>query len=85
MVATYNILLFGLALVVHSCTKVDHEIIDPDDAVMIYSGVHDPAQLVEINNELVLFASAVEWSSYAFTSNEWQLGENNVEAEQNHI
>ena len=35
--------------------------------------MHDPAQLVEVNNKLLLFASAVEWSSYEFGSNDWQL------------
>ncbi len=44
-----------------------------NSAAMIYAGVHDPAQLVEVNNELILFASAVEWSSYTFGSNEWEL------------
>jgi arabinan endo-1,5-alpha-L-arabinosidase len=40
---------------------------------IIYSGVHDPAQLIEINDQLVLFASAVEWSIYNFSSSRWEL------------
>ena len=68
-----KVLLLGLALIINSCDKNDDEIIDTNDAAIIYSGVHDPAQLVEVNGELVLFASAVEWSTYEFGSNNWEL------------
>ena len=68
-----NVLLFGLIPIINSCDKSDDEIIDLNDAAIIYSDVHDPAQLVEVNNELVLFASAVEWSTYQFGSNNWEL------------
>ncbi len=67
------VLLFWLIRIINSCDKSDDEIIDLNDAAIIYSDVHDPAQLVEVNGELVLFASAVEWSTYQFGSNNWEL------------
>ncbi|MEM9774737.1 MAG: arabinan endo-1,5-alpha-L-arabinosidase [Chloroflexota bacterium] len=40
---------------------------------MVYHGVHDPAQLVAMDDYLMLFASPVEWSGLAFSRNEWEL------------
>lgn len=57
-----NVLLLGLVIIIFSCDKSKDELLDIDEKAIIYSGVHDPAQLVETNGELVLFASAVEWS-----------------------
>jgi arabinan endo-1,5-alpha-L-arabinosidase len=68
-----TVLLFGLIPIINSCDKIDDEIIDLNDAAIIYNDVHDPAQLVEVNGELVLFASAVEWSTYQIGSNNWEL------------
>ncbi len=68
-----TVLLFGLIPIINSCDKSDDEIIVLNDAAIIYSDVHDPAQLVEVNGELVLFASALEWSTYQFGSNNWVL------------
>jgi arabinan endo-1,5-alpha-L-arabinosidase len=74
-------LIFQLFFVLISCSSQDEEIVlNESNSVnaMIYSGVHDPAQLIEINNQLVLFASAVEWSTYEFGSNNWQLRGDNI-------
>lgn len=43
----------------------------PTGIAMIYPGVHDPAQLIKMDNHIMLFASAVEWSSYELNSNNW--------------
>lgn len=67
-------------MLINACDKGEDETIEPNRTAIIYSGVHDPAQLVEINGELVLFASAVEWSAYEFGSNEWQLKGDNIYA-----
>ena len=67
-------------MLINACDKSEDEIIDPNGTAIIYSGVHDPAQLVEVNGELLLFASAVEWSAYEFGSNEWQLKGDNIYA-----
>lgn len=40
---------------------------------MIYSGVHDPSHLIKMDNQIMLFASAVEWSSYELNSDNWIL------------
>ena len=66
-------MLLSLTLFINSCDKNDDEIIDINDTAIIYNGVHDPAQLVEFNGDLVLFASAVEWSTYEFGSKNWEL------------
>ena len=68
------------SMLFHSCEKDENEIIENEviginQNAIIYSDVHDPAQLVDVNNELVLFASAVEWSTYRFGSNNWELEE----------
>lgn len=69
-----NILLAGsIFTTIYSCDMNENEVIDNHENAIIYSGVHDPAQLVEVNNDLVLFASAVEWSAYKFGSNNWEL------------
>lgn len=68
-----NVLLLGLILIINSCNKNDDKIMERNETTIIYSGVHDPAQLVRVNNKLVLFASAVEWSTYQFGSNNWEL------------
>ncbi|WP_375582545.1 arabinan endo-1,5-alpha-L-arabinosidase [Cyclobacterium xiamenense] len=74
MKKTVNVFLLGLLFVTSSsCDENEDEIIGINANAIIYSGVHDPAQLVEVNNELVLFASAVEWSTYKFGSNAWEL------------
>lgn len=67
----------GLIVLSFSACKKE-EIEEPNEnnsktgTAMIYSGVHDPAQLIEVNNKLVLFASPVEWSIYEFGSSQWQ-------------
>ncbi len=40
---------------------------------LVYVGVHDPAQLVRLEGQIVLFASAVEWSTYDAATNAWTL------------
>ena len=42
-------------------------------ASTVISDGHDPAQFVRIDNQLVLFASAVEWITYDFTRSMWTL------------
>lgn len=77
-----RILVLGISLMMfNACDKDENEVIDINQNVIIFNGVHDPAQLVEVNNELVLFASAVEWSTYEFGSNEWQLKGDNIYAD----
>lgn len=85
-----KIKFISLGLIVLSfsaCNK--EEIEEPNNnngnsgAPMIYSDVHDPAQLVEVNNQLVLFASAVEWSTYTLGSNNWQLKGDDIYADSN--
>ena len=68
-----NVKVLLLTLFINSCGKNDDEIIDINDTAIIYNGVHDPAQLVEVNGEFVLFASAVEWSTYESGSKNWGL------------
>ena len=65
-----NILLLGLILIINSCDKSEDKIIDTNSTAIIYSGVHDPAQLVEVNGGVMLFASAVEWPTYQFGGND---------------
>lgn len=79
--STLTIIL--LTLIYNSCSKNEYAIVGIDDTssnntAKIYADVHDPAQLVEINGELVLFASAVEWSTYQFGSNEWNFKGDNI-------
>ena len=64
-----------------ACDKDKNELADITHNALIFSGVHDPAQLVEVNNELVLFASAVEWSTYQFGSNNWELKGDDIYAD----
>ncbi|HKK62661.1 MAG TPA: arabinan endo-1,5-alpha-L-arabinosidase [Bacteroidales bacterium] len=79
MKLTVIILLLGFTFTtMNSCDTNENELIGIDQNAIIYSGVHDPAQLVEVNNELVLFASAVEWSAYEFGSDDWQLKGDNI-------
>ena len=68
-----TVLLFGLIPIINSCDKNDDKIMERNETTIICSGVHDPAQLVLVNNKLVLFASAVEWSTYQFGNNNWEL------------
>ena len=82
MKITVNVLLLWLIFAtISSCDMSEVEIIDINDKAIVYSGVHDPAQLVEVNNELVLFASAVEWSTYKFGSNNWELKGDDIYAD----
>lgn len=60
-------------MTINSCNKKENNMLDNYENAIIFGGVHDPAQLVEVNNELVLFASAVEWYTYEYESNNWQL------------
>jgi arabinan endo-1,5-alpha-L-arabinosidase len=77
-----NVLLLGLIFTTSSCVNSVDEINDTNGKAIIYSGVHDPAQLVEVNNELILFASAVEWSAYKFGSNNWELKGDDIYAKE---
>lgn len=81
MKMTINILLLGLIFTtINSCNKKENKMIAINEDAIIFGGVHDPSQLVEVNNELVLFASAVEWSTYKFGTNDWQLKGDNIYA-----
>ena len=81
-------LIFQLFFVLISCSNQDEEIVPNENNsvnAMIYSGVHDPAQLIEINSQLVLFASAVEWYTYEFGINNWQSGGDDIYADGNPV
>ena len=74
MINLFKIMLIAISVMLfHSCDKDENEVIGINQNAIIYSDVHDPAQLVDVNNELVLFASAIEWSTYRFGSNNWEL------------
>lgn len=54
--------------------SLDLPLISTDETnAMVYLGVHDPAQLVEMDNHVMLFASPVEWSAYPFGGDGWEL------------
>lgn len=79
MKISINFLLLGLIFTSSNhCHKNKNEENGIRPNAIIYGGVHDPAQLIEINNQLVLFASAIEWSTYEFGSNDWQLKGDNI-------
>lgn len=67
-----NIVSLFLFFSLISCTK-DAVFETAESNALIQEGVHDPAQLIEINGQLFLFASAVEWSRYAYGSGTWAL------------
>lgn len=73
MKVNVKVLLLGLALAINACDKSNEQVNITRETAIIYSGVHDPAQLIKVNENLVLFASAVEWSTYEFGSNHWKL------------
>jgi len=67
------LLLGGILATTQACDKAKAVMAHTHDTAMIYADVHDPAQIVPVDKELVLFASAVEWSTYALGSGAWEL------------
>lgn len=74
---TYLVWLGLSAIVCYSCNQDDVQTPETETIPIIYSDVHDPAQLIEIDGDLFLFASAVEWSIYEGNHN-WQLRGDNI-------
>jgi lysophospholipase L1-like esterase len=48
------------------------------NGAMIYSSAHDPTHIVKMEDYLVLFGSAVRWSTYKLGSEKWELKGDNM-------
>ena len=53
-------------------------------APMILSDVHDPSQILLIDDHLVFFASAVEWNVFSLENRIWTLGGDDIYPRENH-
>jgi arabinan endo-1,5-alpha-L-arabinosidase len=60
-------------LLILGCNKNTEPIIALEINPIIAPDVHDPAQLINLNGQILSFASAVEWSKYDTNNNEWIL------------
>jgi arabinan endo-1,5-alpha-L-arabinosidase len=71
----------------YSCSEDDSSIGEPilintevtnNTGAMILPDVHDPSQLIKIDNHLVFFASGVEWNIYDLNTKTWTFGGDDI-------